>query len=906
MRTIAHFEVLDKLGAGGMGEVFKARDTRLNRFVALKFLPESATPDARERFQREALAIAALSHPNICALYEIGDDQGRPFLVLELLEGESLRARLAKGPLPPAQLLDWGAQIAEALDAAHKRGVLHRDLKPDNIFVLPGGHIKVLDFGLARLETGPQSSGSNDRTLTSPGVTLGTVPYMSPEQAKGEPLDARSDIFSFGSVFYEMASGRQAFPPRSAAETIAAILKDQPPSLRKARPELAPKLEEIAVRCLEKDPDLRYQSAADLRSELRRLSRIGATQSSAAEEPLSAEPPASAPSSASSASHAPLSDSQIVSGLLRRHWRWPVLAVFALAAAAFAVWRFLPRTQSNAAPPHLQFRQLTYSGQVLDAVLSPDGKFLVHVDNSPQGTSLHLMSVANGSDAVIVPPSAACCWSPSFSPDGSLITFIEGRTLKTVPVLGGAVNTLATQACSAAAFSPGGRRIAYVGSTAKSTQLVLANRDGSGARALQAPPTGDGYISQCYGGAGAVTHAPAWSPDGKWIALDLAQQNQITRIEVISTADGHVLDLGANLNVAAADVAWLPGGRDLVFTAPIPASAPPQLWEMAFPSGHLTQLTSDVQGYNDVSVAANGELTLVHAAPQFSIWTQARSGGALQQLPGGGADLDGVAGLAWTPQGAIDSLRNYGGQAQIWSASPGGSGAHRLGDVTLPNSTFDLQAAPDGDLFVSAIYSTDSVWRIHADGSGLTEMVHPAPGAQASFPALVRGGGAVAYWYAEKNSDQTLWTVPVGGGPPRQLWTGYIFADGNPASPDGSRIFAFTEGPDQSHQGVVLTLSPAPGNAPPLVTHIGLDYFTTTQPYGWTADGRAITYLKRTGSLDNIWAFPIAGGKPYVVTHFKKMNIAAYAFAKDGRLAVSRGSQNSDVVLVTGLSSKPH
>src|SRR6185437_1291057 len=271
-QNVGPFEVLEPLGAGGMGEVFKARDSRLNRFVALKFLPASASDAARERFQREAEAIAALSHPHICALHEIGDDHGQPYLVLELLEGETLRARLRRTGAPSNdQLLDWGAQIADALDAAHRKGVLHRDLKPDNIFISPGGHIKVLDFGLARLAA-PEPAGE-DRTLTSPGMTMGTVPYMSPEQAKGEVVDARSDLFSFGSVFYEMATGRPAFPANSAAESIAAILKEQPPRPRAVRPELPPKIEEVADRCLEKDPELRYQSAADLRSELKRLRR---------------------------------------------------------------------------------------------------------------------------------------------------------------------------------------------------------------------------------------------------------------------------------------------------------------------------------------------------------------------------------------------------------------------------------------------------------------------------------------------------------------------------------------------------------------------------------------------------------------------------------------------------------
>ncbi|HET9783608.1 MAG TPA: serine/threonine-protein kinase, partial [Terriglobales bacterium] len=212
-RQIGPFELLDPLGAGGMGEVFKARDTRLNRFVAIKFLPEAASDIARERFQREAQAIGSLNHPHICTLHEVGDDHGRPFLVLELLEGETLFHRLQRGPVPMPQLAQWGAEIADALQAAHAKGILHRDLKPANIFITPRGSVKVLDFGLAQFAQAA-AAGADTMTspgaapLTAPGTTMGTWAYMSPEQARGEPTDARSDIFSCGVVLYEMAGGQ--------------------------------------------------------------------------------------------------------------------------------------------------------------------------------------------------------------------------------------------------------------------------------------------------------------------------------------------------------------------------------------------------------------------------------------------------------------------------------------------------------------------------------------------------------------------------------------------------------------------------------------------------------------------------------------------------------------------------
>ncbi|MGH9467020.1 MAG: serine/threonine-protein kinase [Terriglobales bacterium] len=253
-REIGSFEVLERLGAGGMGEVFRARDTRLNRFVAIKFLPEAASAQARERFQREALAIAALNHPNICTLYEVGEYNGEPFLVMDLLEGETLQARLRKGAAGAPQVTQWGAEIADALEAAHAKGILHRDLKPGNIFITQRGSAKVLDFGLAQFALAEAADAeaptittpaAHRGPLTTPGTTMGTYAYMSPEQARGEATDARSDLFSLGAVLYEAAAGKPAFTGRTTADLNAAVLTFTPQAAGAGR------LDDIIGRCLE-------------------------------------------------------------------------------------------------------------------------------------------------------------------------------------------------------------------------------------------------------------------------------------------------------------------------------------------------------------------------------------------------------------------------------------------------------------------------------------------------------------------------------------------------------------------------------------------------------------------------------------------------------------------------------
>ncbi|HWG36429.1 MAG TPA: protein kinase, partial [Terriglobales bacterium] len=805
-RQVGPFVVLERLGAGGMGEVFRARDARLNRFVALKFLPEMADDAARERFQREALAIAALNHPHICTLHEIGAHEGRPYLVLELLEGETLRARLRRGGAPATeQLLDWGAQIADALEAAHRKGVLHRDLKPDNIWVLPGGHLKVLDFGLARLSD--ERPGSEDRTLTSPGMTMGTIPYMSPEQAKGEALDARSDLFSFGSVFYEMATGRPAFPAASAAESIAAILKEQPPRPRAVRPELPPKIEEVADRCLEKDPELRYQSAADLRSELKRLRReTGAISSGTIAAAISKTAPRS------------------------HRWIWPAGAVIIVAAGGW--WYFRPR--AAAPPPRLQFRQLTYSGNVQDAVISPDGKFLAHIDLGPDGTSLHLLSVANGSDVQIVSAGGGCCQSPSFSPDSSAVYFLQHRVLKTVPVLGGALRTVADNACTGAGFSPDGSQIAYVFDDVPRVALVLARADGSELRKLHVTPPASGYTSECWGTPGAPSHAPSWSPDGKWIVLGRSGNNNRGTIEAVRVSDGSPHDWGPNVGFSVTDVAWLPSSQAVVFTATIPQTAAPQAWLLPFPAGNPAALTNDLQGYASASIAADGELALIHAAPQYTLWVQAKKDGPFRSVAGGGSAQDGASGVAWTPDGGLISTRVQSDRTQLWSEHADGSAAR-----PLPTDAIDQLQGPvvasNGQIVVGSGGTSTAVWRLNPDGTGATMLSPESPGAQSILAEIA--GDKVIYLLIDKTGNQTLQEIPLAGGTPRQLWNGYAYVDGNPVSPDGKRLFLLAS-VNKMHQATVLDLATDPVKA----TVIALDYKTMSPPYAWTPDGAAVTF----------------------------------------------------------------
>jgi eukaryotic-like serine/threonine-protein kinase len=397
--TISHYKILEKLGSGGMGVVYCSEDVRLGRKVALKFLSLEFSKDrqALDRFEREARAASALNHPNICTVYEIDEFNGQRFIAMELLEGVNLRNRIAGKPFPVDELLDLAIEIADALDAAHAEGIVHRDIKPANVFVTKRGHAKLLDFGLAkRTAEGMGEDGGSDATdatmeayLTSPGVAVGTVAYMSPEQAAGKELDARTDIFSFGAVLYEMATGRQAFSGNTSAVIFDAILNKPPLAPERINPELPAELEGVINKALEKDRNLRYQTAADVLVDLRRLKR--STQSAKIMAASGSVPVAAATPSRNRTT-------RLIAGAVA------VLAIAALVFGYFAGWfsRSRPYTQAELNPKQLTFN--SSDDPVARTSISPDGKYLLYSDL--QG--LHLKFIATGETQSLPVPEAFC------------------------------------------------------------------------------------------------------------------------------------------------------------------------------------------------------------------------------------------------------------------------------------------------------------------------------------------------------------------------------------------------------------------------------------------------------------------------------------------------------------------
>lgn len=867
---IGRYDLLSVLGRGGMGVVYDAFDPQLGRHIALKTLPSEVAGDPRRlaRLVREARAASSLNHPNVVSIYEIGSDRTGAeevhFIAMEKVDGKTLRSTLDGSRLPVAQAVELLAQVADAMTAAHGAGIVHRDLKPENIIINTRGTAKVLDFGLAKLDLSDEFDSLDSATAlkeTASGVILGTVGYMSPEQAMGKPADRRSDIFSLGCVLYEALAGRRAFASASSVETLNAIIHTEPPSLRSTNASVSEELQRITRKAIAKDPDQRYQSAKEMAIDLRSALR---------EAPPDAD--------------------------RRRPFTYVLLAVavFAASLAAVAFWSRQSRIDPAERPATLQTRKAplvtrrTISRETVTHVsISPDGRFLAY---TLLNRSIRLRQLTTDEELELIPPGGLPFWGLTFMPDGDSLLYVVKDpsnpvgSLFRIASIGGRSQHLLDGIDSAPSVSPDGSRMTWTrGEYPRPGQsaLMIAKIDGSDSRILAARTAPERFAPLFFAG-------PAWSPDGKWIATALHSDAEPTgsKLVLVDAGSGRERMLVDSNWPFITQCAWLADGSGIISPASAVENDPNRLrlFLFPFPSGEPRPITPEFPAYRGISIGRGDVLASLAVDISSQVWSASLTGdGAAEKVSTG--RTDGWRGLAVLPDGRMvfSSLEN---DSQILVVS-NRDGSRRTPLTRDRNNNRHPAAFRDGVAYVSLAPGRNEVAVVDLQGESRRVVVRDVDDSSIAV-------SPDAAWLVFRR-DRRLWKVPMAGGTPTQLLDQVSSA---PAwSPSGDRL-AVLLGDPESYAGRAAIISATGGK---ILRTLPLDSVRTGTTLRWLPDETGLIVNGGPDDDRNLWRLPFEGTLSRI-TDFKDQRAFFWDLMPDGKSAiVARANITRDAVLIAGF-----